>query len=72
MGKGLGEYKGTVPITLVTQKRNCIGSTSSEIVALMGVRYAVMQEPSKNDTLPSIIPIAVFELLLLFLLMYVQ
>lgn len=49
MGKGLGEYKGTVPITLVTQKRNCIGSTSSEIVQLMGIRYAVMQEPSKGD-----------------------
>lgn len=49
MGKALGEYKGTVPITLVTQKRNCIGSTSSEIVQLMGTRYAVMQEPSKGD-----------------------
>ena len=45
----LGEYKGTVPITLITQKRNSIGSTSSEIVQLMGTRYAVMQEPSKGD-----------------------
>ena len=49
MTKCLGDYKGTVPITLITQKRNSIGSTSSEIVQLMGVRYAVMQEPSKND-----------------------
>ena len=49
MGKGLGEYKATVPITLITQSRNTIGSTSSEIVQLMGVRYAVMQEPSKGD-----------------------
>ena len=49
MSKGLGEYKGTVPITLITQKRNSIGSTSSEIVQLMGTRYAVMQEPSKGD-----------------------
>lgn len=49
MGKGLGDYKGTVPITLITQKRNSIGSTSSEIVQLMGTRYAVMQEPSKGD-----------------------
>ena len=29
MTKVLGEYKGTVPITLITQKRNSIGSTSS-------------------------------------------
>ena len=36
-------------ITLITQKRNSIGSTSSEIVQLMGTRYAVMQEPSKGD-----------------------
>ena len=49
MGKVLGEYKGTVPITLITQKRNCIGSTSSEVVQLMGCRLAVMQEPSKGD-----------------------
>ena len=49
MAKGMGDYKGTVPITLITQKRNSIGSTSSEIVQLMGTRYAVMQEPSKGD-----------------------
>jgi P4 family phage/plasmid primase-like protien len=49
MGKVLGEYKGTVPITLITQKRNSIGSTSSEIHQLIGVRYAVMQEPSNGD-----------------------
>ncbi len=49
MGKGLGDYKATVPIGLITQKRNTIGSTSSEIVQLQGVRYAVMQEPSKGD-----------------------
>lgn len=49
MSKCLGDYKATVPITLITQKRNGIGSTSSEIVALQGVRYAVMQEPSRGD-----------------------
>jgi P4 family phage/plasmid primase-like protien len=49
MGKGMGTYKGTVPITLITQKRNTIGSTSSEVAQLMGVRYAVMQEMSKGD-----------------------
>jgi P4 family phage/plasmid primase-like protien len=49
MTKTLGDYKATVPTTLITQKRNSIGSTSSEIVQLMGVRYAVMNEPSKGD-----------------------
>ena len=49
MGKVLGDYKGTVPVTLITQKRTSIGGTSSELVALKGVRYAVMQEPSKGD-----------------------
>ena len=49
MSKMLGDYKGTVPSTLITQSRPTIGSTSSEIMALMGVRYAVMQEPSKGD-----------------------
>ena len=49
MSKVLGSYKATIPITLVTQKRNNIGSTSSEIVQLMGVRYAVMQEPCKGE-----------------------
>ena len=49
MSRILGDYKGTVPITLITQKRPSIGGTSSEIVQLRGVRYAVMQEPSKGD-----------------------
>jgi P4 family phage/plasmid primase-like protien len=48
MTQALGEYKGTVPITLVTEKRNTIGGTSSEVIQLKGVRYAVMQEPSKD------------------------
>jgi len=51
MSRALGEYKGTVPITLVTEKRNCIGGTSSEVIQLKGIRYAVMQEPSKHDRL---------------------
>tara|TARA_B100000900_G_scaffold335182_2_gene296645 strand:+ start:1580 stop:4432 length:2853 start_codon:yes stop_codon:yes gene_type:complete len=49
LSKGLGDYKQTAPITMVTQKRNSVGATSSEIVQLQGVRYAVMQEPSKGD-----------------------
>jgi len=44
----LGEYKGTVPITLITEKRSSIGGTSSELMQLKGVRYAVMQEPEKG------------------------
>lgn len=49
MSKVLGDYKGTVPVTLITQKRPNIGGTSSEVIALKGIRYAVMQEPSKGD-----------------------
>jgi P4 family phage/plasmid primase-like protien len=45
----LGDYKGTVPISLITQKRLSIGGTSSEVAQLKGLRYAVMNEPSKND-----------------------
>ena len=48
MAETLGDYKGTVPISLVTDKRNSIGGTSSEVMQLKGVRYAVMQEPSKG------------------------
>jgi phage/plasmid-associated DNA primase len=48
MSHTLGDYKGTVPITLVTEKRTSIGGTSSEVMQLKGIRYAVMQEPSKG------------------------
>jgi P4 family phage/plasmid primase-like protien len=48
MTHALGDYKGTVPITLVTKDRNAIGGTSSEVMQLKGIRYAVMQEPSKG------------------------
>lgn len=51
MKETLGDYVGTVPITLVTDKRNSIGGTSSEVIQLKGVRYAVMQEPSKTMAL---------------------
>ena len=49
MGACLGDYKATVPITLIASKRTTIGSTSSEVAQLKGIRYAVMQEPSKGD-----------------------
>jgi P4 family phage/plasmid primase-like protien len=45
----LGDYKGTVPISLVTQKRLGLGGTSSEVAQLKGIRFAVMNEPSKGD-----------------------
>ena len=48
MSAALGDYKGTVPITLVTDVRGKIGGTSDEVLKLKGVRYAVMQEPSKG------------------------
>jgi len=51
MSAALGDYKGTVPITLVTDVRGKIGGTSDEVLKLKGVRYAVMQEPSKNAKL---------------------
>jgi putative DNA primase/helicase len=51
MGKVLGDYKSTVPISLITQRRPGIGASSSEVAQLAGVRYAVMQEPSRNDRL---------------------
>ena len=48
LGLVMGDYKGTVPITLVTNKRQTIGGASPEIAQLKGKRYAVMQEPSEN------------------------
>jgi P4 family phage/plasmid primase-like protien len=49
MSQCLGDYKGTVPITLVTDKRSSIGGATPEVMQLKGVRYAVMQEPSKDS-----------------------
>lgn len=45
----LGEYKGDVPLSLLTDRRTKIGGLAPELVALKGVRYAVMQEPQKGD-----------------------
>lgn len=49
LSKCLGDYKGTVPITLITQKRPSIGAAVPELVKLKGRRLAVMQEPQKNE-----------------------
>jgi P4 family phage/plasmid primase-like protien len=51
MTQSLGDYKGVVPITLVTDKRSTIGAANPEVMKLKGVRYAVMQEPSKDATI---------------------
>ena len=47
----LGDYKGTVPLQLITDKRSVIGRASPEVAQLVGIRYAVIQEPSKGDTI---------------------
>ena len=49
MEKVLGDYKGDVPLSLITKERNKVGAATPEIAALRGIRYAVMQEPSKGD-----------------------
>ena len=51
MSMVLGNYKGSVPLALITQKRGSIGGVSPEIAQLKGLRYAVMQEPSKATKL---------------------
>ena len=48
MSHAFGDYKGVVPLGLVCDKRSSIGGTSSEIIQLKGIRYAVMSEPSKG------------------------
>ena len=47
----LGNYKVDVPLSLVTDKRGKIGGVTPEIIGLKGKRYAVLQEPSKDDIL---------------------
>lgn len=47
----MGEYKGIVPLSAITQDRQKIGGTSAELVMLKGVRYAVIMEPSKKDVI---------------------
>jgi P4 family phage/plasmid primase-like protien len=49
MEQVLGDYKGDVPLTLLTQQRTKIGGLAPELVQLKGRRYAVIQEPSKGD-----------------------
>ena len=45
----LGQYKGDVPLSLITNSRTKVGGVSPEIVQLRGIRLALMQEPKKGD-----------------------
>jgi P4 family phage/plasmid primase-like protien len=47
----LGEYKGVVPLSLLTQARTKVGGLSPELLELKGVRLAVIQEPSAGDVI---------------------
>ena len=51
MSHALGDYKASVPLALVCSKRQQIGQSSSEIIQLKGIRYAVMSEPSTDTVL---------------------
>jgi len=51
MERVLGQYKGDVPTSMITDKRGKVGGLTPEIVQLKGVRFAVMQEPNKGDTI---------------------
>jgi len=46
-----GEYYGTMPITLICDKRGKIGGVSPEVADLRGIRYVAMQEPSQSDVI---------------------
>jgi P4 family phage/plasmid primase-like protien len=45
----LGEYKGTVPVNMLTDRRGKVGSATPEIMELKGARMAVAQEPQKGE-----------------------
>lgn len=47
----MGEYKGVVPLSAITQERAKVGGTAAELAELKGVRYAVIMEPSKKDAI---------------------
>jgi P4 family phage/plasmid primase-like protien len=51
MKKALGDYFCDVPLSLITGKRGGTGSLSPEVALLKGKRYALMQEPSKDDVI---------------------
>ena len=46
-----GQYCGDVSLSLITQQRPNIGTASPEIYALKSIRYAIIQEPQKGDSI---------------------
>jgi P4 family phage/plasmid primase-like protien len=51
MSAALGDYKGTLPVNLLTDSRVKIGGTCDELLKLKYVRYAPSQELSKGAKL---------------------
>jgi P4 family phage/plasmid primase-like protien len=49
MSQCLGDYYAIAPISLITQSRQKQGQASPDIVAVKGVRFLCMQEPSAGD-----------------------
>lgn len=47
----LGDYAGSLPTGLITQKRSEVGKATPEVIKVKGLRYVVMHEPSKGDTI---------------------
>jgi phage/plasmid-associated DNA primase len=48
MKASLGSYYQTAPLSLICGERTKSGQSSSELIALKGARYAVMNEPHKG------------------------
>jgi len=51
MDSVLGEYKTTMSVNMLTDRRGKVGSASPEMMALKGSRMAVAQEPQKGERL---------------------
>jgi len=47
----LGGYFSVVPVGLICGKRQTLGAASSEVAQLRGIRYAVIQEPNKDEVI---------------------
>ena len=48
---GLGDYAGTLPISLLTQRRAKSGVATPEIAMTKGKRFCVFQEPEEDDNI---------------------